>query len=510
MTGSDVPPQRRLDLLALGRRLATGATAAAALAFVALFLAVALMRIGYPYELEWMEGGTLDHVRRVLAGQPLYVAPTVDFVPFIYPPAFYWASALVAGLAGPGFLAPRLVSLASAVGLLGLLFAWARRETGRIEAGLLAAGLFAATYRIGGAWLDLARVDALFLLCPFGGLYLFRFHLSARGWLAGAACLALGFLVKQTALAIAAPVLVWALVTAPRRGLAAVATLGGLVAGAVLLLDARSGGWFRFYVLDLPQTHDLQQEAIRGFWATDLLATVGLAVAAAVLLVVRRGAAPRAFYAALLVGGIGAAWSSRLHSGGWNNVLLPAYAAVALAAAIAFGTLAATEKLRLVGTAAVLAQLGWLAYDPRPLLPGEADRRQGDALVERIRAIPGEVWISHHGYLGVLAGKPSHAHYMAVGDVVRGAPGPARSALVASLEQALGEGRFEAILVDRQGPQVPLQGRGYEPVWEQPPSDPSFFPVTGARSRPDLLWAKRRPPAGEAALHPSVVGGGAR
>ena len=37
--------------------------------FLLIFLGTALSRLGYPYELEWMEGGAVDHVRRVIAGQ---------------------------------------------------------------------------------------------------------------------------------------------------------------------------------------------------------------------------------------------------------------------------------------------------------------------------------------------------------------------------------------------------------------------------------------------------------
>jgi hypothetical protein len=50
------------------------------------FTSVALRRLPYPYELEWMEGGIVTHVRVVLAGEPLYSAPSLDFTPFIYAP----------------------------------------------------------------------------------------------------------------------------------------------------------------------------------------------------------------------------------------------------------------------------------------------------------------------------------------------------------------------------------------------------------------------------------------
>ena len=49
----------------------------AALVVLGLYLVLAVIHLSYPFELEWMEGGMVDHVRRVLAGQKLYVKPTI-------------------------------------------------------------------------------------------------------------------------------------------------------------------------------------------------------------------------------------------------------------------------------------------------------------------------------------------------------------------------------------------------------------------------------------------------
>ena len=37
-------------------------------------------RASYPYDLEWMEGGLLQHAQRIADGQGLYVAPSIDFI----------------------------------------------------------------------------------------------------------------------------------------------------------------------------------------------------------------------------------------------------------------------------------------------------------------------------------------------------------------------------------------------------------------------------------------------
>ena len=102
---------------------------ALALAFLALYFAIAPARIGYPFELEWMEGACVDHVRRVLAGRPLYVVPSLDFVPFVYPPLYFWVSAVAAKLIGVGFLPLRLVSFLSSLGCFAIIFPMVRRPS---------------------------------------------------------------------------------------------------------------------------------------------------------------------------------------------------------------------------------------------------------------------------------------------------------------------------------------------------------------------------------------------
>ena len=71
---------------------------AAAVFWIVVYLATAVRRARFPFELEAVEGHCLQQVCRVLAGQTLYVAPSLDFVPlrrycfmFLerYPPVSY-------------------------------------------------------------------------------------------------------------------------------------------------------------------------------------------------------------------------------------------------------------------------------------------------------------------------------------------------------------------------------------------------------------------------------------
>src|SRR6185295_9486540 len=104
-----------------------------AAAFLACYLAIALARIGYPYELEWMEGGMVEHVRRLVEGRAIYAEPSLEFVSFLYPPLYYAVCAVPSVVLGTGFLPLRLVSFGSSLGVLALMFLLVRRETGEVS-----------------------------------------------------------------------------------------------------------------------------------------------------------------------------------------------------------------------------------------------------------------------------------------------------------------------------------------------------------------------------------------
>ena len=64
-------------------------------------------RIFYPYEIEWIEGGILQGVLRIVDGQPLYGAPGPDYVPSLYAPLYFYVSSLSVLIFGNGLPALR-------------------------------------------------------------------------------------------------------------------------------------------------------------------------------------------------------------------------------------------------------------------------------------------------------------------------------------------------------------------------------------------------------------------
>lgn len=484
-------------LSTVARRLAL----AAALVYLAGYVLMALQRIDYPFEIEWMEGGSAGHVARLLAGEDLYAPPALAFTAFIYTPLYFHASAWLARLLGEGFLPLRLVSLLSSLFCFALVGRFVARECGDRRAGLLAAGLLAASFEISGAWFDIARVDSLFLLFTLTALYLLRFGKTVSAAVFAGVLGGCAFFTKQTALVVLAPFLICAVVARERTGVVFSATLLAIVVVGCLLLDARSDGWFTYYVFDLPARHPIRWWKFERFWRLDVLARLPVAAAAAVAFFAasRFGAndSRRLYYACLVMGTLGASLLSRLHSGGFENVLMPAFAGLA----ILFG-LGVFESLRspvvrrrpvaaLVVYGLCLIQFAMLAHDPRRQIPSERDRRAGERLVETIRSFEGEVLVVDHGYLAGLAGKRASAQWMAIGDVLRAGEGPVRDDLQQEILGAIRERRFAAIIVDEDWFQEDLEAH-YELRGSAFDDDAVFWTRTGYRTRPERIYVPRR------------------
>src|ERR1700732_3205533 len=61
-----------------------------AVAYLALFVGTGLLRVAYAFPLDATEVPALTEVQRVLRGEPLYVAPTLEYVPLIYGPVYFY------------------------------------------------------------------------------------------------------------------------------------------------------------------------------------------------------------------------------------------------------------------------------------------------------------------------------------------------------------------------------------------------------------------------------------
>jgi hypothetical protein len=481
--------------------LTVAVLAGAALAALA-YLYVALRRIGYPYELEWIEGGSLQHVARVVHGQALYTRPTLAWTPNIYPPLYYWVSAIVAHVAGLGFPALRAVSIVSSLVLGAAVFALVRRETGELVGPAVATGLVYASYRIGGAWLDIARVDSMFLALLVVGLLLARRTRTSRDAMFAAAVMVLAVLTKQSGVVPALAVVPW-LISVGRR--VAVTYVATFTAGCVVLLGAlqlSTHGWFSYYIFTVPSGHSLETSKIIGFFTGDLLGHLAPALVVGVLVLAamwRERATSRVvwFWFPVFAGLLFTAYSARVHTGGWDNVLLPAYIAIAAVAGIAAGRARASASA--ASTCVVLGltalQFVFLAYAPWKQVPPASDVGAGSALIAELRALPEPVLMTGQSWLLEKSGHESDvsAHASAIVDVLRAHAGEPARRLGNELDTNIRRHRYCSVVVDRPAAfsYVPASLERYYKLSRVLLRGDELRPVTGIPIVPWEVWVPR-------------------
>jgi hypothetical protein len=238
-------------------RLLVSAVLAVGVGYLLVLLGMTVCRLAWPFEIEWMEGGQLAHAIRLHQGRPIYGPPSTDFTPFFYTPLY---PAVIDGLSRLGlplgFALGRAVSAAATLATMGMLYAIVAPEAGR-PWGLLAACLYAAMFRFCGAFLDLARVDALAAAFGLGSAWIASRATRPRDALLAAALVVAAYFTKQTE-SVVGPAI--ALGLAMRSVRLATIFAGSATAGAValvLVFDATSDGWFWFYVFEGHQGHAL-------------------------------------------------------------------------------------------------------------------------------------------------------------------------------------------------------------------------------------------------------------
>jgi 4-amino-4-deoxy-L-arabinose transferase-like glycosyltransferase len=467
-------------------------------AYIVVYLCVAILRLTYPFELEWLEGATLGHVRRVLTGARLYARPSLEFIPFSYPPLYYYLAALGVSSGIGGFVAMRVVSIAASVGSFLLIYVLVRPESGPRVA-FVSAGLFAATYASSGAWLDLGRVDSLYLCLTLATVVGLARATSPRHFVAAGLLAALALLTKQTIVITLILVAPYLLVRNPRGFLYFIAALVAVGGGVELYLDKRSDGWFRYYVYELPRLRWAISSSAARLWTfawNDLLRPLApiLAGALAALSMRRRhttdaAALDRPVRIGLLTAGmILSSALARLEGGAWTNALLPAYAAAAVLFGLAAGRLPAGAVLTPI--AAVL-QFAVLVYNPRTLVPTSRDATAGHAIVARIRELPDGVLVLDHGYLAEIAGKRSFAHGWAMTDLLWADQGGAGRALETEVRGAIAARRFPALVLDPTPHWFAGDFAEHYRRADELPDPGAFLPVSGSRRRPEAIYLPR-------------------
>jgi 4-amino-4-deoxy-L-arabinose transferase-like glycosyltransferase len=446
---------------------------AAALFSTVGFLAAAYFRITFAYPMWVMETPAMQAMRRILDGQPLYAQPSLDYVAPIYAPLFFYLSALLSHVVGANLAAPRLVSLAASIGAAALVAYLVWGETRRTLLAIVAAGLFISTTALSSLSLDLARVDPLclfLLLAAVAAARASQHHRTASAvWLslASGVLTGLAVLTKQTAFAIAIPLLLVAILD--RRWSSAFGYAVGATATTALgalLLYAQSGRWAAYFLVLLPRQHSLTLDQFGGFWTDKLLpgATILLLFAGVFFIGrgLRREYALIRFWLLVGVGMIGLSWGATLNKWSDDNVLMPA-----LAVLVVLGICGFDEALRRIGSATrdarafrvfafalVAVEFLIVGYNPRQSAPLRSDVWGNDRFVEVVGQLPGTVFAPDFPELAYMAGKGDSAFGISTLELTGGfggKPQPESSAWIASYRAALDARQFDQLLIDPEG-----------------------------------------------------------
>lgn len=449
-------PGTGLHVAVRGLRVVAGLLS---VAIVVIVLWVVIARFVHPAETEWMTGSIRDGVDRVKAGEPLYDRPSVSFVAYIYPPLYFWLSALVGKVASTT-VACRLVSIAATIATCVAITRIARALGGTKPWAFASAVLYIGTFSYTMYCFDLERVDALEGGIASCGVALLlgegekkRELLRAAG---AGALLALAYFAKQPGLFIFVAAVTGLLVAKEWRR--AIVVLGaGLLTALVVgaYLQTTSHGWFSFYALKLPASHGIKGSLVSLFWVVDAPKGFVLTAASVGFIgwvaygVFRRTLPPwrDVTFASVVGGAMVGAFLLRAHEGGWINVLIAwtpfgcAAAAVAASRAMAaFEEPRARAAVEIGLLAAFSLQLALWSFDPDQLAPGRGDDAFDAELSKVVRTLEkeGEVVVTATGGLST----PRHFHAAALYDVLRAGEAPPADYL-----EALRARKFAAMVV---------------------------------------------------------------
>ncbi len=464
----------------------------------AQFFSLVPDRVFYPGEIEWMEGGIQTHVVRVAEGLPLYQKPSLEFTPYIYTPFYYFLCAAIGKIFGYGLPVLRMVSLLSFIGSLSVILLWTLKRTRTVLPGLIGAGLFASTFRLGGAWFDIARGDSLLVfLLLLSGFLLLEFK-GQKSALASALICVLAFLTKQSALLPLVALVTASLLSAEKRDrLFAAGTAFGF-AVAWLSLHLTTGGWFTYYVFQMPAAHTLLEEWKLWFFQQDLLGVMAIASFAVVLEMAastedRKPWRSSLTFVAFSLGVVGMTWSSRIHLGMYDNVLMPTHALMGLCVALSLGRYKQMSRYGALQTALLLGSLGmlWnLEYPLEAQRPTEGHLSAQKAFVARLKALPRGTWVPYHSASARAAGLEPRAHWAALADV-NGGGGPVRKKFAKEVEAWFKKHSAPAIVWSINEPSTAWF---YEPMtryYRRSGRIQGPFPLTGWGQTPREIWVPK-------------------
>jgi glycosyltransferase involved in cell wall biosynthesis len=422
--------------------------------YILVFPLLSLMRVGFFGEYDWLEGVHMAQVHRLLAGQLLYTAPSLEYTPVLYGPLYPYFATAVAFFTGESYTILRMISLVAALGSQILIWRLVVCITKSPEAAWVAAGLYAGSYAAAGYYFDGARVDSFALFFVLLHACLIWHSRNRDLWISLAAAIAgtLAVLAKQTSLAPILALSIWAFLAGGRQGRRTGVLTVTLVAVSQIVLVWISNGWFGYYLYKLPSSHAillgnviifLKDSFLHWFCAGFLLSLW------AIYLLIKKEKEEALFYAFFLLAMTVSSLAPRFKVGGWVNNLIPLAAVIAIGSGIAMGT---AEKLRGWTAGIVLfLLLGFscqLLYNPKLAFASGGLYRVAWIKTNLYQRVKGPVFAPCDPYWPVLEGKRDSAFWGAIIDTWM-TPGEPGTSLKSQLVRAFEERKFSAVILKK-------------------------------------------------------------
>ncbi len=397
-------------------------------AWIVALLVVFANHARFPLFLDLMEGTIFQHFERAAHLQPIYTAPTAEFVPFAYNVGYYYAAVPVGWVVGESLFALRLLSILATIGIGGLIFGIVRGQTKSSWWGLVGAALFAASYWAMDSYIDTAHSDACFVLCSLAGTAIIAAGRS-RGWrVAGVLVLVLSFWFKQHgALFVGAGLVYLTWDEGWRRSWPYWMTAAVLGPGIYLLLGPTLfGSYYHYFTYGVPSTW--ASFSLRGLfrWGGYLSLFFCWLTAAAVYRGAKLlGARPRsvdlwqlqwlAAVGAGLLGGMdpGSAWNVFIPMGTWTIL-------VGVLGLSRMELVWRNSRREIVPYALLVLSFALVAYNPRDVMTSDNSDETYREFIGFLQELDGAVYAPTLGQLPQDYDLFPAAHWVALDDMIRG------------------------------------------------------------------------------------------
>lgn len=468
-------------------------------AFLAIFacfgiievMFVAVGRMFYPFDLEWIEGLTVELVKRLTEGEPLYCPPTVEYIPMVYTPLYHYFGAFVSKIFGIGFAPLRAISFVSFILTLFVIYKIIFDITKNRFWGLIGIGLYSFSFAFCGFWFDLARIDTF---ANFMLIVSFYFLLREKSFATFLSALFafFAFYSKQSNLIVTVFLIFPLFLDNKKRLFVFLAYYLSFVITSTLVENYLTNGWYIFWNFSAPMLHQWEWSRLVTFWTTDVMPSYPIFFVLLGFWLIKsrdiKDFHKAKYFLYFFIGAILNSYFFRLHQGGFLNVFIPLASSISILLPIFLnwfvGNFNTTNSYRNAAYILVFVQFMVLVYNPFLQIPKKIDKKIGWEFIGKIKNLEGEVFIPGHSFISRYAGKKSFTHYVRISELLASKTKESEN-FYKELLGTLREQKFSAIILD---PDISLPeiAQYYHKSGQIVEGD-GFYTVIG-KSRPQDLW----------------------